>query len=1482
MKKSLFVRMVGLSLLFGGFGVHAQGVVVDRYPVIPYPTSLTPAKGEFVITPSTGLVVPVFFEKEGAMLNELFKNGLGVSLGAGSTAAVIELRRDEGITAEEGYGLTISPSRVVLAARTRAGMFMALQTVRQLLPPVVEGGASGVGRLVLPAVAIQDAPAYGWRGMHLDVSRHFFSIAYLRKFIDVMALYKMNRFHLHLTDDQGWRVEIKKYPLLTANGAWRTFNNQDSACMKRAVDDPDMAIDASHIIQRDGKTLYGGFYTQAELRDLVAYAADRHIEIIPEIDMPGHMMAAINQYNYLSCDGTSVFGALFSTPICPCLPTTFQFAQDVYSEIMDIFPSTYLHIGGDEVDRSGWAKSSACKELMAKEGLKDDAELQSYFIRKMEEFFNSKGRKLIGWDEILEGGVTKTAMIMYWRTWKPKAPVEAAKHGNAVIMTPGNPLYFDNAQDRNSLPNVYQFNPVPAGLTDAEAKNIIGAQANIWTEQIPTENRADLMYMPRMTALAEVLWTGPAGRSDVVLAGRSDAGKADAAAKKNYDSFLARLKVGFQRLDRLKVRYRLPDLSGFLQLNVFTNTDTLRIRKPLDNMTIRYTTDGSAPGAESAVLSGPLVIRESKLVRVGSFRADGSRGEIYDLKYEKQAPAEPSRVAGVLPGLVCSQYKGSFKMTGLMPSGAPDMEKVIASVNVPKEMEAPAFGLKFRGYLDIPQDGVYSFYLTCDDGGVLNIAGREVVNNDGNHAPVEKNGQVALKKGLQKLVLDFIEGGGGYTFKLKYSFNGSELREVPASWLKHASVAPGKAAVTPPKPYGVLPSKRQLAWHEMEMYCLIHFGVDTYTDKEWGYGDEDPAILNPVNFDARQIVAAAKAGGFKGVVIVAKHHDGLCLWPTKTTEHNITKSPFRGGKGDMIREYRQACDALGMKMGIYCSPWDRNNAAYGSYDYVKTYRAQIKELYTGYGPLFMSWHDGANGGDGYYGGTREMRKIDRTTYYGWDTTWAMVRQLQPGANIFGDIGPDVRWVGNEDGHAGLTCWATYTPHAPEEGKKPANGYNKYWEATEGTRDGEFWMPAECDVPLRPGWFYHATQDEQVKSPYQLLDLYYQSVGRGQDLDVGIAPNRQGLLDKHDVDALKGFGELLRSIFSKNLAAGATFTASNIRGGNASLYGPAKLTDNDRYSYWATDDAVKEPSLVINMGKPTVFNVIRLRENIKLGQRISAFEIDALENEQWVKIGEGTSIGACRLIRLQQNVVASKVRLRITGGAACVALSDFGLFREPAHLVAPSVARNRAGMVAISTESPVGSIHYTLDGSEPDLGSPVYSAPFELVTGGMVKARSFEEDKSSSELTTKEFGVAKRGWRIVADSKGNAPGAGVERAIDEDEHTVWSTLKRDSSSVAGLPQDMVVDMGKEENVQAFTYLPRQDKKTDGTADRYVFYTGSDGENWTKVAEGEFSNIRSNPLEQVVPLEHPVTARYFRFSILHVVGGNGVVVAEVGIR
>jgi alpha-L-fucosidase len=478
------------------------------------------------------------------------------------------------------------------------------------------------------------------------------------------------------------------------------------------------------------------------------------------------------------------------------------------------------------------------------------------------------------------------------------------------------------------------------------------------------------------------------------------------------------------------------------------------------------------------------------------------------------------------------------------------------------------------------------------------------------------------------------------------------------------ALTPASVAVAPPAPYGALPSARQIAWHQMEMYAFLHFTVNTFTDKEWGYGDESETTFNPSDFNADRIVEAVAAAGMRGVILTAKHHDGFCLWPTKTTDHSVARSKWRDGHGDVVRELAEACKRHGLQFGVYLSPWDRNNAQYGRPEYLQVYRQQLRELLTNYGPIFEVWHDGANGGDGFYGGGRETRTIDRRTFYDWPTTWQMVRGLQPNAVIFSDVGPDVRWVGNEFGHAGETNWATYAP-VGEDGGAAAPGYVRAQEGQAGHRDAKQWLPAECDVSIRPGWFWHESQNDKVKSPRALIDLYYKSVGRGCNLLLNVPPDRRGQLHDADVASLKHFGDLLHDTFATNLAAAPTarITASNVRGRDAA-YDPRQLIDNDRYSYWSTDDDVKTPELIIDFGADTTFSVIRLRENIKLGQRVEGFAIDIWKDNAWREVAAGTSIGPSRLVRLDVPQTTAKVRLRITRSPVAPALSDLGIYAEP--------------------------------------------------------------------------------------------------------------------------------------------------------------------------------------------------------------------------
>jgi alpha-L-fucosidase len=467
----------------------------------------------------------------------------------------------------------------------------------------------------------------------------------------------------------------------------------------------------------------------------------------------------------------------------------------------------------------------------------------------------------------------------------------------------------------------------------------------------------------------------------------------------------------------------------------------------------------------------------------------------------------------------------------------------------------------------------------------------------------------------------------------------------------------------PPEPFGAVPSARQLAWHELECTAFLHFTVNTFTNKEWGYGDEDPEIFNPGSFDADEIVGALADAGMRGVILTAKHHDGFCLWPSKTTDHTVFYSKWRGGKGDVVKEVSQAAARHKLKFGVYLSPWDRNNAAYGKPEYLKIYRAQLSELLTGYGPIFEVWHDGANGGDGFYGGAKEKRSIDRNTYYDWPKTWEMVRAMQPDACIFSDVGPDIRWVGNERGIAGDPCWATFDP-VGENGGPASPGNVRTKESNTGNRNGKQWIPAECDVSIRPGWFWHEAENARVKKPQQLVNLYYQSVGRGATLLLNVPPNRDGRLSAEDMATLKSFGAYLRGTFDQNLAAKAKTDATHVRG-NDKQYGPQNLVDGKPDTYWATDDKVTAPDATIDLGKPQKIQVIRLREAIRFGQRIDAVTIERWQPSGWEKIASATSIGARRLIRLEAPIIAQRLRLRIEQASASPAVSEFAVFGEAA-------------------------------------------------------------------------------------------------------------------------------------------------------------------------------------------------------------------------
>jgi alpha-L-fucosidase len=456
------------------------------------------------------------------------------------------------------------------------------------------------------------------------------------------------------------------------------------------------------------------------------------------------------------------------------------------------------------------------------------------------------------------------------------------------------------------------------------------------------------------------------------------------------------------------------------------------------------------------------------------------------------------------------------------------------------------------------------------------------------------------------------------------------------------------------KPFGPVPSAAQLAWHEMETNAFVHFTVNTFTGREWGNGDESESVFNPTQLDVSQWAATLKETGFKTLILTCKHHDGFCLWPSKYTAHSIKNSPYKNGKGDIVKETSDACKKYGINFGVYLSPWDRNNASYGKPAYIDYYRKQLKELFTNYGPITEMWFDGANGGKGYYGGANETRNIDRVNYYDWPNTLSLVRTMQPNVIFFSDAGPGVRWVGNESGLAGETNWNTISTDTLYAGKSGVENL-----LNTGSPDGDKWIPAEVDVSIRPGWFYHEEEDSLVKTPERLFEIYLTSVGRGSTLLLNIPPDKRGLFNEHDVKSLKGFRELLNKEFAVNLAKNAAVTASSYRS-NSKEFSPANITDENKNSYWSTNDNITTGNFEVNLGKTTTVKYILLQEYIQLGQRVSSFTIEIWKDNAWQKVAGATTIGYKRILKIDP-VETNKIKVNITESKACPVISNVEIY-----------------------------------------------------------------------------------------------------------------------------------------------------------------------------------------------------------------------------
>ena len=739
--------------------VHAENPALPHLNVVPLPVKIKPLPGTFTLDNQTRIVaVDKESRRIAGLLNDFLLSNHGFHLEIETTAPkrgrYISFTQVGGRNLPaEGYRLVVTPLEIRVVGQP-AGLFYGMQTLTQLLPLGLEPS------VVLSAVDITDYPRFHYRGVLLDVGRHFFSVTFLKNFLDLMAQYKINRFQLHLTDDQGWRIEIKKYPKLTEIGP----QQEDSSAEENS--DP----------------YARGYYTQEQIKDIVAYAQARFITVIPEIEMPGHSGAALAAYPELGCAPASSPGSpggeVHNDVFCP-KEETFSFLQNVLSEVITLFPGPFVHIGGDEVSKNSWKQSADAQAVMRREGLKDENELETYFVQRMEKFLRSKGRRTIGWDEILEGGLAPNAIVMSWRG--ERGGIAAAKQKHEVIMSPTDYCYFDYNQGdaKREPPNiggfiplekVYGYDPMPGELTSEEQKYVLGAQANLWTEYISTPQHLEYMTFPRLLALSEVVWS-PVGSKD-------------------YASFRQRLPYHLGRLEKQDVNYRIPEPDGLKDF--YTATDDhvqVQLSSLIPGSEIYYTLDGSTPTDQSPryhmPFQVPLQADQKTLLNLIVATPRGRRSIVYTATLLRHSYRDAVTNTESRPGLTFTLFEGKFTSTQDIDLGTQATTGITNSFDLQQFGRQLNYGVIFDGYLKVPADGFYKFAVESDDGTVLRIDDEEVVNNDGNHASQVATGDVPLRQGFHKMRLKYFQGEGGASLRVGWAFSGQELKPLDSSALYH-------------------------------------------------------------------------------------------------------------------------------------------------------------------------------------------------------------------------------------------------------------------------------------------------------------------------------------------------------------------------------------------------------------------------------------------------------------------------------------------------------------------------------------------------------------------------------------------------------------------------------------------------------------------------------------------------------------------------
>ncbi len=649
----------------------------------------------------------------------------------------------------------------------------------------------------------------------------------------------------------------------------------------------------------------------------------------------------------------------------------------------------------------------------------------------------------------------------------------------------------------------------------------------------------------------------------------------------------------------------------------------------------------------------------------------------------------------------------------------------------------------------------------------------------------------------------------------------------------------------------VVPTPQQLAWQRLETTAFIHFGINTFTGREWGDGTENPALFNPENLNTDQWCECLKNADFKLVIITAKHHDGFCLWQTATTQHSVAASPWRDGKGDVVRDLQLSCEKYGLKFGVYLSPWDRNAACYGdSPAYNEFFKAQLRELLTNYGTVDEVWFDGACG----EGPNGKKQIYDFASYY------QLINELQPNA-VVAVSGNDVRWCGNESGLGRDTEWSVTPlqnaalPEAKAENERlqiSCTAKDLGSRALIEKANSVHWWPSEVDVSIRPGWFYSPNDDYRVKTVEQLTDIYFNSVGKNAVLLLNIPPNTQGLIAKTDSTNLHQFGDFLNKMYAKNFVTNAK-------------------------TYWHGNVGVGER--IYSTNDDNAFNVIELAEDISKGQRVEEFSVFAFIDGEWQPLTQGTTIGYKRLLRLPA-VKTDKLKLVINASRGTFYIDHVKAYRSDEFVTAPTIRRGGNGTISISG-NPNASIHFTTDGSTPTAASERYTEPLSYNEKMTVKAIAiFDGGAQQSDVAERTFELPKTAWQIVATSD-EVSGYAAAQAIDDNEQTFWHTAW--SEQAKPMPHFISVDCNQIVEAKGFTFYPRNDGAKGGIPFKYAFYISNDGKIWKKIiSEKEFSNIKNNPQPQVVLFDRTYKFRYFKFVALEEVDGNSwTSVAEIDI-